>query len=295
MSGYGADWLALREPYDTRARDAPLAARLRLALARGRPLTIVDLGAGSGANLRYLAPRLGGRQRWLLFDHAPDLLDGVAARTAAWAGPRRSRLRAARGGFRLDGPGLAVTVETREIDLAREIPARDLAAADLVTASALLDLVSGTWCARLARALAPASPPVLFALSFDGRIAWRPRDALDGTVTGLICRHQRTDKGFGSALGPTAPAAMAAALRRAGFAVAMAPSPWRLDPSAAAMQGALLADWTDAARAIAPGRAAAISAWAGRRAAHIEAGRSHLRVGHRDLLAGPMLRFVKVC
>ncbi|MGD8498218.1 MAG: class I SAM-dependent methyltransferase, partial [Chromatiales bacterium] len=59
MSGFSPDWLALREPLDARARSAALVDRLRAQAPRG-PRRILDLGSGTGSNLRYLAPRLGG-------------------------------------------------------------------------------------------------------------------------------------------------------------------------------------------------------------------------------------------
>ena len=106
-SGFSAAWLALREPHDAAARAAELVGLLRTrssddAQRRRRRArcraTIVDLGAGSGANLRWLAPRLGGEQAWLLVDHDAALL--AAAETARSSnGPRRParrRLRRAR-------------------------------------------------------------------------------------------------------------------------------------------------------------------------------------------------------
>ena len=65
MTGFSADWLALREPFDRSARQAAAAAFDLPALAgrlRGdKPaLEVVDLACGTGANLRELGPRLRG-------------------------------------------------------------------------------------------------------------------------------------------------------------------------------------------------------------------------------------------
>ena len=70
MSGFSAEWLALREPLDARSRSAELVARLRADAPDGTR-RIVDLATGTGANLRYLAPRLGGDQDWLVGVPAP--------------------------------------------------------------------------------------------------------------------------------------------------------------------------------------------------------------------------------
>ncbi|MGH6945123.1 MAG: hypothetical protein ACREH6_13000, partial [Geminicoccaceae bacterium] len=72
MSAFETAWLALREPYDHAARDRGLAARFAAAL--GAAPTLVDLGSGTGANLRCLAPHLGPGQNWRCLDHDAGLL-----------------------------------------------------------------------------------------------------------------------------------------------------------------------------------------------------------------------------
>ncbi|MDJ0891981.1 MAG: class I SAM-dependent methyltransferase, partial [Gammaproteobacteria bacterium] len=79
MSGFSGEWLALREPVDDRSRSGTLVTRLSARAPEGR-LRVLDLGAGTGANLRYLAPRLGGEQEWLLVDHDSSLLGLVEER-----------------------------------------------------------------------------------------------------------------------------------------------------------------------------------------------------------------------
>ena len=87
-----ADWLALRAAADASAR-AEGAAHLLATLVQhlqGRgvgSLEVVDVGAVTGANARYLRPRLPFRQRWVVVDHDPAHLDddahGDAVRVAA--------------------------------------------------------------------------------------------------------------------------------------------------------------------------------------------------------------------
>ena len=74
---FDAGWLALRCPADTAARADTLnrLAHDWLRARAGRPLRLIDLGSGSGANPHYLAPRLPGPQHWLLVDHDPALLE----------------------------------------------------------------------------------------------------------------------------------------------------------------------------------------------------------------------------
>ena len=85
-------WLALREPADAAARSAELAGRVARHLPAAGPLVIHDLGGGSGAMGRWLAPRLHGPQHWVLHDRDADLLERAVA-----APPGRPRSPSRRG------------------------------------------------------------------------------------------------------------------------------------------------------------------------------------------------------
>jgi hypothetical protein len=83
-------WLVLREPADAAARSAELADRLRQHLPAAGQLVIHDLGGGSGAMGRWLAPRLPGPQHWVVHDRDAGLLKLAAAtpRARLPTGPR---------------------------------------------------------------------------------------------------------------------------------------------------------------------------------------------------------------
>lgn len=286
MSGFSSDWLALREPFDAAARAAPLAEQLAKRLAsRGTaaPLEIVDLGAGAGSNLRYLAPRLRGAQRWRLVDHDEALLAAALAATRAWA-EARGALCSARGAtLTLRGAGLDCEIACEHRDL-RELAALPLPANGLVTAAALLDLVSAEWLALLAARCRAANAAVCFALTYDGRTTYEPPEPEDATVLALFNRHQLGDKSFGPALGPNAAVAAARTFERNGFSVITAASDWLIGEESVAMQTALLAGWHGAAAEIASERRADLSRWHERRCHHVASGTSRLMVGHVDLI-----------
>src|SRR5579871_6626914 len=124
-------WLALREPADAAARAVDLVERLkRQPLPTGGWL-IHDLGCGTGAMGRWLAPLLSGRQHWVLHDRDADLLKVAAD---------------ARPGSAADGA--AVSVEVRRSDITA-LRTEDLADATLITASALLDILTVEELVRL--------------------------------------------------------------------------------------------------------------------------------------------------
>jgi hypothetical protein len=291
---FDASWLELREAADSESRARALerlvGERLRHADRAGdAPLEIVDLGSGTGSNLRHLAARLaplaGGRQRWTLIDADRRLLDRLPDRLGTWAERHGLMLQHGPDGLRLIGDELDLQVEARTADLAADpLP---VAGAHLVTASALLDLVARDWLARLAERVRAQGAAALFALSYDGRVAWQPSQPGDEEVVKLVNRHQRGDKGFGPALGPEAAAVAAHAFEAAGFTVEQAHSDWRLAPRDQALQQHLHAGWAAAASETAPHRSEALQDWLARRMDLLESGQGHVTVGHTDVLALP--------
>jgi SAM-dependent methyltransferase len=260
-SAFPAAWLAQREPADRAARSAIVTDAVVLALPRQRELSVVDLGAGTGANLRYLAPRLPAPQAWKLVDHDRDLL--ALAQQDARQRP-------------------IARLETHHADLAR-LDAAIFAGAQLVTASALLDLVSDAWLTTLADRCAERDAAVLFALNYDGRIRCTPSDPGDEEIAALVNTHQRTDKGFGPALGPDAAGRARELFEVRGYEVVYASSEWRLGPSDAALQRALVDGWARAAAEMRADRSRQIERWRQTRVGHIAAGCSLIVVGHEDV------------
>jgi len=288
MTGFSSTWLRLREPFDHQAREAASAAldlpRLAAAWrAAGPLLQVVDLACGSGANLRELAPRLGGRQRWRLVDHDPALLAAVPQALAEWAGSHGYRFSAG-STLQVAGSGFHAEATCEPLDLARNLGRLDLRSTQLVTASALLDLVSAPWLQALTTHVQGTTAALLFALNVDGRTQWDPADPDDAFVHACFSRHQRRDKGFGPALGPAAAAAAQALWAAAGYQVRQARSDWVIDGTAAvAMQCAMIEGAATAAIEQAPDAGPRIQAWRARRLACAEA--SRLQVGHLDLIA----------
>jgi hypothetical protein len=284
LSSFSAEWLALREPFDAAARPRELVAELRVRLAHRTPLEIVDLGAGAGSNLRYLAPLLGGEQRWRLVDHDGALLEAAVVTTCAWAGAGGARVSRRDGVVSVRAAAFALELRCEQLDLRSPIVV-GLTAGSLVTAAALLDLVSHDWLIALVRHCRAARATVCFALTYDGRTSCMPPEPEDAEVLELFNRHQLGDKGFGPALGPSAAAAARAALVASGYSATAAPSDWRIDAASRAMQVALLDGWRSAALGIAPERRDALTAWHARRSAHVDARRSELTIGHVDVIA----------
>ena len=262
-------WLDLRESADAAARSQDLVLHLRGRLTAGRPLVIHDLACGSGSMGRWLAPLLPGPQHWVLHDRDPDLL---ALAEAAVPGPAAD--------------GSAVTVETRLSDITR-LGRDELIDAALITASALLDLLTEDELVRLVRACAGVRCPVLLTLSVTGRVRHVPEDPLDARVAAAFDAHQRRATPRGRLLGPDAVEAALEAFRRLGTEVIVGPSPWRLGVADTGLAVEWLAGWIDAASQQEPALAGDTDLYRRRRLSEAEAGCLAVTVGHADLLVLP--------
>ena len=286
MTGFTADWLALREPADRRARSHELIESL-CAWRRGlTTLSVVDLGAGTGALLRDLAPRLGGRQEWLLLDHDAALLGQARQILETWAEAKGWPVTRQSDQIEIRAEdGLDLTIRTRTADLNTAIEELDQAGVDLITASALLDLVSEPWLERLAT-LCQAHGAVFYApLNYDGRMAPSPALPFDRDLRDLVNWHQKSDKGFGPALGPTCVEAAARHFGDRGFAVRQLPSDWRLTTADRPLVEALLSGWAEASAGLRGDLRGRIEAWLQQRRDLLEDPQAECLVGHQDLLA----------
>ena len=261
---FSAAWLEMREPYDREARDAAVIDAAVAALAGGPSVTIADLACGTGSTLRALSPRIKCRQNWRLVDNDLSLL----ARTPQSSPPD-------------------VNVITVPVDLSLDLEAALDGPVDLVTTTALLDLVSDDWLQRFVVETAARRLPVYAALSYDGRVEMTPEDPTDKKIIVAFNAHQRTDKGFGPALGPMAAGAALERFERVGYAVVHGRSDWMFAPHDRDIQLELLSAWAAAARDIDDVPLPDVIGWLTRRRDLVTAGRSSIRVGHVDLFARP--------
>ncbi len=262
MSGFSASWLALREPYDRRARNPAVLKSLAAAFSGQPSIAVVDLACGTGATPRALAPILPTRQSWRLVDNDLSLLARVKAESNG-----------------------DITLQPTPIDLNHDLELALDGPLDLITTSAFLDLVSADWLKRLAVEAAVRHLPIYAALTYDGHVALDPADALDAQVIRAFNRHQRSDKGFGPALGPRAAHRAVEALGRVGYTVQTGSSDWQFGPADADIQFELVSGLAVAARETGEIALSDLVAWIARRREAIKDGVASMLIGHLDMFA----------
>lgn len=265
MSGFSVEWLTLRESYDARARSPDVLGAALALLGAKSTVHVIDLACGAGSTLRTLSPLLPSRQQW-------DLVDNDAA-----------LLHAASHGKASDD----INLNTIQLDLSGDFAAVLDRPCDLVTISALLDLVSDNWLDRFLQAIAARGLPVYAALTYDGRIELSPPAPADAGIIAAVNAHQRTDKGFGPALGPSGAVAAISRFEAMGYRVVQGLSDWTMEATDQAMQNALLDGWAAAAGEMTLLPTADITDWLSWRKQAVDRRASAMRVGHVDFLAVP--------
>ena len=228
MSDFAPEWLALREGADHRAIDHTVRRHLLAYLAEQGNVHISDLGSGTGSNFRSLAPEITARQMWLLVDKDESLLQLAAAMTQDVAAAKQ------------------IEVRMHQTDLSDGNIHEIVAHSDLVTASALFDLVSEQAIKTIVDAITEANCAFYTTLTYNGLAAWLPEQPLNETMREAFNRHQRTDKGFGVAAGPEATQMLAHAFSERGYNVLRGNSPWILDGTLASLRDETDRGWVEA-------------------------------------------------
>ena len=265
-----AEWLALRASADDAARSTELAHELAQLIGPG-PAVVHDLGAGTGAMARWLAPRLAGPQQWTLRDGDPGIVAHADLRAVA------------------DREGRPIEVEWVVEDLAL-LPRDAFRGASAVTASALLDVITAEEAAHIVAACIAAAVPAFFSLSVTGEVRLRPRAGADSLERGIgvaFDDHQRREADGRRMLGPDAVAVVADLFSTAGWRVRTVSTPWRLGRRDRGLSAAWLNGWIDAAAEQRPDLADAAEELRRQRLAQAESGDLRVTVGHEDLLAWP--------
>jgi methyltransferase family protein len=264
MSGFSVEWLTLRESYDTRARNLAVLDAALSAMKSKSAVRIIDLACGTGSTLRSLCPQLPSRQHWNLVDNDPHLLGAV------------------QGNFESN-----VGLTAVQFDLNGDLKTLFEMPIDLVTTSALLDLVSEAWLDRVVRHVAARALPVYAALTYDGRIELTPVDPTDAAIAAAVNAHQFTDKGFGPALGPSAAVTAISRFESLGYSILQGNSDWEIGTADRDIQIELLNGWANAANEMQSVPAHEIDSWLTRRKRAVEQRASMMRVGHVDFFATP--------
>ena len=282
MSGFSSQWLGLREPVDHASRNLEVQNAMLDGLKQRhgdalQTLRIIDLGCGSGSNLRALAPLFGQEQHWTLVDHDAELLAVAKAQTRQWAD---SIVHEGADQWVVQRAQQTLSIRFRQADLNHDLQTvLGEGRHDLVTAAALFDLISPEWIARFCDVL---DAPFYTVLTYDGRSVWRVPAPEDEALLAAFHQHQQTDKGFGAAAGPEAARVLAQCLQTKQWTVVRGDSTWHLNNSHRDLLQLLHEGMAQAAREVGSMSEPQLASWLASRHAD-----GSCEVGHEDTFAMP--------
>ena len=262
------DWLALREPEDAAARSLDLALIAAELLPDG-PIVVHDLGSGTGSMMRWLAAVLPGPQTWFLHDWNADLTEQAIHHQ------RPS-----------DRDNVQISVFGRTGNLAH-LSAEDVAGGSLVTASALLDVLTSEEIHTIVGACLAAHTPALLSLNVTGGVQLNPRDERDTAFENAFNAHQARLANGRRQLGRYAPSLARRLFVEAGWQVRQSTTLWRLNHRQPGLLGEWFSGWVDAAVEQEPQLRDEADRYRQDRLAQIELGDFSASVDHVDLLAWP--------
>jgi hypothetical protein len=268
--------LLIKEAADKRARNRDCIEALTGWYEGRSSISVLDLSAGIGANVRALAPLLPNDQTWTL-----------CARHQREADEARDYLTRWDPAFKQDGDVLKLQKDGTRLDVRIVVanPVRDLVKAlepraDLVTVS--LDAVRypAAMIRQLAAHVAQRKAAFYGNVIYDGRLRFSPHHAADSAMTAAFHRSLMRDDGAGAAAGPMAASELAEQFRLAEYTVIEGSSAvWLRGPEAALMRQ-IQTRMADAQRTIAKGHDKTIDTWLARP-------RTGLEISQTDILALP--------
>jgi hypothetical protein len=219
---------------------------------------VIDLGSGTGANQRWLATRLPFKQRWLLIDQDQALQHHRPV--PPWT-----------------------SLLTADVGIVASVLER-LGSAQLVTCSALLDVLTLDQLGAISSALASARQPALFSLTVTGAMKLSPTHSLDSHLIRAFNDHQRC----GGRAGPDAVQILTRTLGGSGCVIWMTETPWLLDRhNDAEFVRRFLTDRVAAAVAHDPSLNSFGAGWLALRLGQLAEHALEISVGHRDVLVLP--------
>lgn len=287
---FATDWLEERYRFDVAARNPKVEAVCLQYFAQHPDVSIIDMGAGTGANFIYLSEKFPQSQQWALVELNPNLLKRARERLKIWAAAKGYTVR--EEGQNLDFRRSEQHIHVQLIQGSfLELP--QLLQPDqfhLVTASAVFDLLSEQMLSNLVQVFHQNRLALLATLNYES-MAYLPGDAEDDHWIELYEAHMQREQDFGRALGPKC-----SAFLENGYAqlpteqILRAPSRWQIEPADTFMHGHMIAflersllEMTHLGHS-----GKGLNAWLQRKKAALQAQQLRLSVTHSDLFIAPV-------
>ena len=224
-----AQWLAHRFACDAEARHDEIEHKfLDFFRQHQTSLKIVDIGSGTGANVRYYFDKIPHAQEWTLIEQSTYLLEECRHSLSAFAQEHNYSWQAQGDAFLLtDTEEKTATIKLVPGRLEHIEQLTDLPHTDVVTANAVFDLLSFEQFDALVSTLARHDVCLLATLNYY-ETSFLPFSDQDHRFTHWYHMHMKRPQPMGIAMGPDCSAEMLDLLAQHHMMIEQEGSQWHL-------------------------------------------------------------------
>ena len=182
MHEFENSWLLSREKIDSISRNKKAIEKINKYTSISKNLNIIDLGCGTGSNFRYLNPKIVKKQSWKMVDISHLSLSYLKKN--------------------IKHSQKIQNITYKKIDIIKQIEKIDFKNFDIVTGSALLDIMPKEWFINFLN-INKSTKIIYFTINYDGNFKFYPKHKDDDNIVRLFNQDQMSDKGIGKkAVGP---------------------------------------------------------------------------------------------
>lgn len=223
---FSSSWIEMRQVYDMQAR-SPLLFEYLDKLPTTENINLLDLYCGSGSFLVWSIKNNINYKKCVLIDYDIKLLKSIKRNIKS-----------------VIEPHLKIQSNTNNLDLLiknnKEIISnikiikndcnkynKGYDKYQLISFSAVLDLMSKSTINNILK-IAKSDCALYFSLCFNGKVKWTPSNTMDKYILSFFNNHQRSDKGFGLALGCKSIEYISKLAKSRDLSIKIKESPWQI-------------------------------------------------------------------